>query len=429
MRKIFVYGLFLASFSTSFAQDGNTIWKRGKGVEKNPYLLETKEQFFYLAQQVNNGNPYENTYFEMTNDIDLQCSSSNAWQPIGTESAPFKGFFNGKNFSLSGLLVNNLSLNYAGLFGFIYMGKVENIRIVNSSFSANDYVGAVIGYLMGGEIYNCYNESFVSGRNNVGGIVGYAHSVKMNTCANRGNIIGILYVGGIVGVGYGNMVVSNSYNRSKVSGYQYVGGVAGKLEGAAKKAILKNCYQEDVFCRIGVLGSATLTLVENCYYADVSGIGAFSEGTKISYKEMKTSDFVSLLNQNYNLWKKDAELSVNSGYPILKSIAYKGIITNEATNVVYSSATLNGSILPDVKGTVIRKGFEFWEDGATDTIRFFVLTNPLYYSVKDLKPSQQYSFRIIVISSIQTLYGDIQQFQTLPPPHKCGTDCNLPHNH
>jgi len=144
---------------------------------------------------------------------------------------------------------------------------------------------------------------------------------------------------------------------------------------------------------------------------------------------MKTEDFVSRLNQDGILWKKDPELSVNSGYPILKSIIYKGIITNEATEITFDDATLNGSILSDVKEKIIRKGFELWEEGGSDTTRFFVLTNPLYYSVTDLKPSQLYYFRVIVVTDKETLYGDVQTFRTLLKPHVHTPDCGHPHNH
>jgi hypothetical protein len=280
---------------------------------------------------------------------------------------------------------------------------------------------------MGGEVYNCYNEATVSGRDNVGGIAGYAHSAKINVCVNRGKIAGNLYVGGILGIGYGSMLLSNSYNRSNVSGYQHVGGVAGKIEGTSKKATVKNCYQEDAFCKIGVLGAATLAHVVNCYYADVTGIGNFTEGTKISYEEMKSKEFASKLNQSDAVWEPDPKLSVNSGYPILKTIVYKGINTHEATEITYKSATLNGSILSDVKEKIIHKGFEIWENESKDTSRIFVLTNPLYYTLNDLKSAQFYNFRIVVITPTQTLYGEVQQFRTSLEP--CGPNCTHPFKH
>ena len=426
MHRIILSTLFLAFSINSFAQES---WKKGNGTKKSPYILDTSGQLFYLAQAVNSGNSFENTYFELANDVNLQCSQSSIWIPIGTEANPFKGFFNGTNFTLSGMFVNNSVLDCVGLFGFVYMGKVENVRIVNSSFLANNHVGSVVGYLMGGEVYNCYNEASVSGRENAGGIVGQAHTAKVHACVNRGNVIGKLHVGGIVGSGYGSVQILNSYNRSYVSGFQYAGGIAGKVEGSAKKAIVKSCYQEDIFCKIGVFGVTMLTTVENCYYADVAGIGTYAEGTKISYSEMKTDDFVFRLNQAGGLWKKDPEISVNSGYPILKTINYKGVVTNEATDVTFDDATLNGSILPDVKDKIIRKGFELWEEGGGDTARFFVLTNPLYYIVTNLKSAQCYSFRVVVVTPTQTLYGDVQSFKTPPEPHKHGEGCGHPHHH
>ena len=47
---------------------------------EDPYQIATAEQLAKLANDVNGGTSYDNTYFVLTSDIDL---SAHRWKPIG----------------------------------------------------------------------------------------------------------------------------------------------------------------------------------------------------------------------------------------------------------------------------------------------------------------------------------------------------------
>ena len=52
----------------------------GTGTAEDPYQIATGSQLAYLASQVNSGTDYEDTYFILTADIDL---NNIEWTPIG----------------------------------------------------------------------------------------------------------------------------------------------------------------------------------------------------------------------------------------------------------------------------------------------------------------------------------------------------------
>ena len=52
----------------------------GTGTEADPYQIATAEQLAKLSKDVSEGNNYQGTFFELTENIDL---SSHRWIPIG----------------------------------------------------------------------------------------------------------------------------------------------------------------------------------------------------------------------------------------------------------------------------------------------------------------------------------------------------------
>ncbi len=91
-----------------------------------------------FAESVNMGNTYEGKTVTLVSDITL----SDEWTPIGTGTRdgfsytgnPFKGIFNGGNYTISGLTINipNSNEDYAfGLFGVVDGGTVKNLKLTD----------------------------------------------------------------------------------------------------------------------------------------------------------------------------------------------------------------------------------------------------------------------------------------------------------
>ncbi len=216
------------AFATQDAE-GNKL-----GSETSPILINNCAQLAYLAQQVNEGCTYENTYFKLTDDLNL---AGKKWTPIGEMSGCFSGHFDGNNHEIFGLKVDGSSY-YAGLFGRIAGGSVKNVNIrsgsVRTDNDAHDSAaGGIAGHIYnGGQIENCTASVNVSGKSNVGGVVGYIINGSILNCHFlSGEIDGGESVGGIVGnVGYDNAdksTVSGCSANTSVKGTEKVGGLCG----------------------------------------------------------------------------------------------------------------------------------------------------------------------------------------------------------
>lgn len=112
---------------------------------ENEITISSKSELEQIAKNVNDGTDnYAGKTITLTRDIDL-----GTWTPIGTESAPFKGVFDGNGHTLSNVTIDD-SITYQGLFGCTNGATIKNLCI--KDFSSNSlqsasgvYVGAILG--------------------------------------------------------------------------------------------------------------------------------------------------------------------------------------------------------------------------------------------------------------------------------------------
>ena len=234
----------VTAFATQDA-DGSELGK----TEDKPILINSCAQLAYLAQQVNDVYTYENTYFKLTDDLNL---ADKKWTPIGEMSGCFSGHFDGNNHEIFGLKVDG-SPYYAGLFGRISGGSVKNVNIrsgsVRTDNDAHDSAaGGVAGHIYdGGRIENCTASVNVSGKSNVGGIVGnvgYDNADKstVSGCSADASVKGNEKVGGLCGwFGNGDHKFSNCTMKGSVTVTgSYCGGLVGYLNDNSK-GTFENC--------------------------------------------------------------------------------------------------------------------------------------------------------------------------------------------
>ena len=87
------------------------------------YTVTTADGLKNVAKLVNEEGK---TDINITLDTDLTLTGE--WTPIGTESQPYTGTFNGKDKTITGLTVNQEGTNYVGLIGYLGSGgKVQNV--------------------------------------------------------------------------------------------------------------------------------------------------------------------------------------------------------------------------------------------------------------------------------------------------------------
>ena len=195
---------------------------------------------------------------ELLGDVTLTT-----WTAVGTETDPFKGTFDGKGYTITGLNISTNENDYVGLIGILDGGTVKNVKFAGVSVNGKDDVGTAVGRIINGgtvsgvqvldgtvngakrvggvvgsiiadgSALNCTNAATVTGSvYNVGGIVGAAYYTKtgkqmhITDCKNNGAVISSgMGAGGIVGLSAAN--VSGNTNMAEVKGTE-VGGIVGE---------------------------------------------------------------------------------------------------------------------------------------------------------------------------------------------------------
>lgn len=238
--------------------------------DSNTITIYSGEGLKVAADVVNSGDTDINIILD--NDIDL---TGIEWTPIGTESRPYTGTFDGNNKTIRGLEINQSGTDNVGLIGYLGSeGKVQNVVLANISVSGANYVGGIAGQTYG-TVENCSVNGTVTGQNQTGGIVGRNFST-ISGCSAEGTVTGNTNVGGISGLCVPNYdtgtdsligsTIEGCHSTATVSGISSVGGVVGNL---GNNSFLMACYST---------GNVTATITYG--HANVGGVvGINGQGT------------------------------------------------------------------------------------------------------------------------------------------------------
>ncbi|MFA4045868.1 MAG: hypothetical protein K1V83_02885 [Prevotella sp.] len=242
----------------------------GDGTAESPYLIKTKADLIALSEATTTkGQTFPETFFEMTNDIDLEYDE----KFIGINSSStdahnqFAGSFDGKGYAIHKMKLNCITWttepkngepgtldtkgckSYNGFMGRIATdGVLKNLTIAaDADLTLYGTSAALVGYLYG-RVENCKNYADVLGVSCwVGGIAGQAlKESHIVNCYNAGNITsGYMQVGGITGTAYGT--IENCVNTGDIrveliaTNYKKNLNRAGGITGSASGCIIKNC--------------------------------------------------------------------------------------------------------------------------------------------------------------------------------------------
>lgn len=138
--------------------------------------IETAEELAGLAKMVNEGEGFAGKTIKLMCDMDF---ANREWTPIGygtcnslgaVESGYyFKGKFDGQDHTIYNLKIttfnkggkiDNASAGVA-LFGHTYQAEIKGLKIENAVIQGNHYVGAVAGFSMDSNIFDCEVENAV----------------------------------------------------------------------------------------------------------------------------------------------------------------------------------------------------------------------------------------------------------------------------
>ena len=202
-NKFYLMTMLLILFSAAtMAQSGswsddnyqNPSWGKDYNT-KNNLDVNNEKDFAKFASMVNNGKDFKNKTITLKAHLNL---NRNSWVPIGSQEHPFRGTFKGNSFSISGIHLQEGRNLYAGLFGYILGGSVEDVLLVNSKLTGETYVGAIAGGLEGARIADCSLENTVAvqGKGHMGYFAGIVKSRSLiEGCASRSQTEGLGFAG------------------------------------------------------------------------------------------------------------------------------------------------------------------------------------------------------------------------------------------
>ena len=222
----------LAILATAQGAWAQSSFSGGSGTKADPYKISSSADLVQLATDINNSTSrlYEDQYFVQTGNINM---SGINFVPIGINDNSyhqFRGKYNGQNYTISNLTVNG-SYDYAGLFGYIYNGDIDNVRLVSPSITntKNSYTGALVGFGNMPGIHNCLVISpTLSGGNSIGVFAGGQ---------NAGNIKYTYYTGNN---NYSNVGYTDGSNANTSIGHAYTLTLSGGATTSTTAAFTYN---------------------------------------------------------------------------------------------------------------------------------------------------------------------------------------------
>ncbi|MCU4973239.1 dockerin type I domain-containing protein [Halobacteria archaeon AArc-m2/3/4] len=211
-----VWGLGLATDVSSLPAQ-STVELAGDGTEQNPYVVTDVDELQSVTSD-------RSAHYELEADVDAS-ELAESFDPIGDESAPFTGSFDGNGHTITGVTVDEPTDRNVGLFGVVEDGVIEDVRLERVDVTGDERVGALVG-LNAGEVRAASASGTVTGTNDVGGLVGVASGDVTESAADV-TVDGSSVVGGLVGFNECGPI-SDSWASGDVVGDEEVGGLVGE---------------------------------------------------------------------------------------------------------------------------------------------------------------------------------------------------------
>ena len=430
---------------TEYTIQADTSWYE-EALAKKEYEITTAEELYGLAQLSQTKDFYG---WEITLGADIELNyvdkdtvaawkdgaePLNKWTPIGTSTTtmPFRGTFDGKGHTISGLYMNT-STRYNGMFARVTGAVIKNFKLVDSYMRTTNRDFGIVGYSVGDiTLQNVYSDAILvvstTGTNTIvtttGKLVGYLETsgtTIIEGCWSDGEIIvdkGGSYVAGLIGylnVNGGKFTLRNCLNSADIvsttGDSNYLGGFIGEVDAATATDItMTNCLDAGSIKKVGTAisqvgsfigfnntASATwngtlkgdknddcrVYSIGNAYYNDTP-VGKTIGNSKTNYTTTQflttrtellattEAELEALFGSNQTAWECDSvKNDTNRGTPILSYFNEDNWWANRQNDV-------NLAITPDTS----------WYDSKAD--KFLLTTAEQLYGLAEL--SQRYNF-------------------------------------
>ncbi len=405
----------------------SSAFKYGNGTETEPYLITNSAELSYLATQVNNGIAYENTFFQLAMNLNLDNKN---WTPIGNTNNPFKGTFDGAGHYISNMniTINSIptnSIENYGLFGTIGDSSnrtlINNIELRNSTILLNSngttannntdkgwHIGSIVGTMYNNStVQNCIVKNMnITGGNGVtlrtnytqlaiGGIAGYATNNANSTTDpgdNRRYLISNCYVKGNINIEANRYESGGWFNTTYTGEAQYhAGGIIGTIR--SQPVWPTNCLYNGRIDSNGFIGPIFAAVMNRTSFTNTGNYGTlwngndagnltmnsyyinfYANGTGFTSNE-QSGDSSSYIADDSSWWNEPEDLEYAQG-------VNKGLYTNEESSMLNTfNANAQGNIHWEYSGGEfnLRPRFEAYVDSSAQPT-YKVIVNNSYTS-------------------------------------------------
>ena len=183
--------------------------------KQNIIPIYTKEQFKKIGSNEEveieqlQGEKFvftKEAHYALQNSIDLGCNDENQWNTLLNEyNNSFRGIFEGNNYTISGIYINDENKENQGLFGY-NSGTIQNLK-VEGYIHGKNYISGIAIYNYG-KIINCENRVEIYLNANYAGGIAARNNGEIENCVNNTQLKLDSIAGGICGTNDANGKIS-----------------------------------------------------------------------------------------------------------------------------------------------------------------------------------------------------------------------------
>jgi hypothetical protein len=321
----------------------------GVGTPDAPFQISNATQLRALATTA--GCLAAGLHFRQTAAISL----TRTWTPIGRESSPFQGTYDGGGNTVGGLFINDPTAVESGLFGALSGASVSRLT-VNGSIQGDSDAGGLASIASNSTIANVHtNVAITLQQSNAGGLIGYVtEGVTITDSSATGNITGGAgNYGGLVGAAFPEssataLTVRRSWASGNASGaWRFIGGLLGGMDAVDSRIIIDQSYATGNVTGGnpgyvgGLFGFASNATVTDSYTRGTVNAGAYVSGGM--FGEVYAGSFTRNYGVN-QVFSTGARGGISGA--IQETPTFTGLIWNNEIGVmdpVNGSSTLSGT--------------------------------------------------------------------------------------
>ena len=269
IKILTILAAMIITAGQTWADEPSLLTGNGEGTSDNPYQISSYAALKEFASLVNGTDRYaesanHSAYAILTTDIVCKNDPNDEgyatdWVPIGNDTHPYTGTFDGKGHSITGLsntgIAEVANSDYQGLFGYVGSGGVvKKVTLEYASITGKESVGGIVGYNQG-TVSDCHVGSGVtirivqSNSSRIGGIVGSSYNGTVIDCTSAASFTMAANLGqcgefgGIVGLASNSTVSNCLYLGDQIGGNYGVGAIVGNnYKTGDTDAIVSNCF-------------------------------------------------------------------------------------------------------------------------------------------------------------------------------------------